>query len=318
MKTYNLFTNKEDTLPLGKADFLLAASVAKTAKTAERIVPVLNAEFLINEKIFSLGETAGLPIEPLLPSIINRAIHNLVPFSCIEILDLGLPIKPQNSTCRRFDIAFSDSIIDAKDIFTKGMHFGKNYELKGNYLILTEGILAQTTTLKATLPALGYECENNLLSSPSDSIMNNFEKLSLVSESMLIFCAGFLLEATRRFHVVLSGGIEMATCLLIADKLREDVFMRPKSANITLATTLWLAKNKQSDIQKLLSSLSYIPHAVYTDFSFAKTEIEVLKKYDDTDTKESLSIGAALAYGAKNGITKAQLLNEIELLIYGM
>ena len=148
--------------------------------------------------------------------------------------------------------------------------------------------------------------------------MTNFEKLSLVSDNMLLFCAGFLLEASRRFHIVLAGGTQMASCLLIADKLKEDVLMRLKSDNITLATTQWVAQDKNSDIEHLLSLLSYTPHAIYTEFSFANAEIPILKKYDDGEAKEGVGAGAALAYASINGITNEQLLNEIELLIYGM
>jgi NaMN:DMB phosphoribosyltransferase len=135
---------------------------------------------------------------------------------------------------------------------------------------------------------------------------------------MLIFCAGFLLEASRRFHVVLAGGTQMAALLLIADKLREDVFMQIKSDNITLATTDWVLNDKKSNIKHLLSLLSYTPHAIYTKFSFANTEIEVLKKYDDGEVKEGVGAGAALAYAFSNNISNAEILNEIEVLIYGM
>jgi NaMN:DMB phosphoribosyltransferase len=148
--------------------------------------------------------------------------------------------------------------------------------------------------------------------------MDNFEKLSLVSDNMLIFCAGFLLEASRRFHVILAGGTQMAACLLVADKLREDVLMRVKSDNITLATTAWVAKDKNSDIAHILSHLSYTPHAVYTDFSFANTEIAILKKYDEGEAKEGVGAGATLAYAAANNLTNDEVLDAIELIIYTM
>ena len=123
--------------------------------------------------------------------------------------------------------------------------------------------------------------------------MSNFEKLSLVSDNMLIFCAGFLLEASKRFHVVLAGGTQMASCLLVADALREDVLMRVKSDNITLATTSWVANDNNSDLKHILSLLSYTPHAVHTSFSFEETEIPVLKLYDEGEAKEGDEIGRA-------------------------
>ena len=351
MKTYNIFTNKKDSLPEGKADFLLAGSVTKTCEIKGitqagipnkiPLTPTLDAEFIINEKVFSLGELAETPSGIPSPALITRAIHNLNRFSSIEILDLGLETKPQNSTCHDFNILPSESItnganIDAKEIFAKGMACGRSYELKGNYLILGESTPSGTTTATASCLALGYDCENDFSSSFSDAPndiktqtikkalslindeMSNFEKLSIVSDNMLIFCAGFLLEASRRFHIVLAGGTQMAACLLIADKLREDVLMRLKPDNITLATTAWVAKDKNADIKHLLSHLSYTPHAIYTEFSFANTEIPILKKYDDGEAKEGVGAGASLAYATANNLRNDEVLDAIELIIYSM
>lgn len=351
MKTYNIFTNEPDTLPSGKADFLLAASVTKTCEIDGitqagipgmiPLTPTLDAEFIVNEKVYSLGELAETPTGVPTPAIITRAVHNLTPFSAIEILDLGLQTLPQNSPCQHFNILPSDSIatganIDAKAVFEKGMKAGRTYELKGNYLILAESTPSGTTTAAATALALGYECRGDFSSSflhvPSNirdktinkalalinDDMSNFEKLSCVSDNMLIFCAGFLMEATRRFHVVLAGGTQMAACLLVADKLREDVLMRVKHENITLATTSWVAGDKNSDIAHILSLLSYKPHALYTTFSFKEASIPVLKKYDEGEAKEGVGAGAALGYAHANESSNKELLKEIERILYSM
>ena len=351
LKTFNIFTDEKDSLPQGNADFLLAGSVTKTCEIEGitqagipgmiALTPTLDAEFIINEKVFSLGELAETPTGVPTPALITRAIHNLNPFSSIEILDLGLETQVQNAIVHNFDIKPSESIatgadIDAKEIFAKGMAFRKNYELKGQYLILGESTPSGTTTALASALALGYDCKDDFSSSfldvPNsiknqtveqslsliDENMTNFEKLSLVSDNMLLFCAGFLLEASRRFHIVLAGGTQMASCLLIADKLKEDVLMRLKSDNITLATTQWVAKDKNSDIAHLLSLLSYTPHAIYTTFSFVNAEIPILKKYDDGEAKEGVGAGACLAYGAVNGLENETVLRKIELLIYGI
>lgn len=351
MKTYNIFTNEPDTLPSGKADFLLAASVTRTCEIEGitqagipgmiPLTPTLDAEFLVNQKVYSLGEIAETPTGVPTPAIITRAVHNIAPFSAIEILDLGLSRTPQNSPCHDFDISPSDSIadgakIDARAIFEKGLSAGERYELRGNYLILGESTPSGTTTAAATALALGYDCRDKFSSSflniPKgikdetiekalsliNSEMSSFEKLSQVSDNMLIFCAGFLISASKRFHVVLAGGTQMAACLLVADKLREDVLMRVKDENITLATTSWVANDKNSDIAHILSLLSYKPHAVYTTFSFEKATIPLLKKYDEGEAKEGVGAGAALAYASAKGTQEDKLLEEIEYIIYSM
>lgn len=302
------------------------------------IAPTLDAEFITNERVFSSQEIAKTPSGIPTPAIITRAVHNLTPFSSIEILDLGLIKTPQNTTYHSFGLTPSDSItkganIDARSVFEKGMKAGRSYELKGSYLILAQSLPCAEITAAATALALGYDCKNNFSSSSlhvakKETInkalsllndkMSNFERLSHVSDNMLIFCAGFLLEASRRFHVVLSGGMEMATVLLIADKLREDVLMRLKSDNITLATTSYIANEKESNIAHLLSQLSYTPHVIYTTFSFKETSITILKKYDEGELKDSAGAGASLAYAYANKIENKQLLVTIECMLYAL
>ena len=351
MKTYNIFTDKPDSLPEGNADFLLAASVTKTCEiegiTQAGIpgkipyTPTLDAEFITTQKLFSMPEIAETPSGVPTPALITRAVHNLHAFSTVEILDIGLEIQPQQTQLHNFGIKPSDSIatganIDAQEVFAKGMAFGRSYELKGSYLILGESTPSGTTTATASALALGYDVKEDFSSSFLDvpnsvreetinaslalinDDMSNFEKLSLVSDNMLLFCAGFLLEASRRFHVVLAGGTQMAACLLIADKLREDLLMRLKSENITLATTAWVAKDKNSNIKHILEQLSYTPHAIYTEFSFANAEIPVLKMYDEGEAKEGVGAGAALAYANANALTNKEVLEAVELIMYMM
>ena len=305
------------------------------------LTPTLDAEFITHGKVFSLDEVAETPSGVPTPAIITRAVHNLMPFSSIVIYDLGLTKRPQNKNSQSFGINPSDSIasganIDAKSVFEKGMKAGREYELKGNYLILSESTPSGTTTATATAVSLGYDCVKDFSSSflnvpksiKDETIskalslinedMNSFEKLSIVSDNMLIFNAGFLLEASRRFHVVLAGGTQMAAVLLIADKLKEDVFMRIKSDNISLATTAWIVDDKDSNIAHILSLLSYTPHAVYTKFSFKEATIELLKKYDDGEAKEGAGAGAALGYACANGVDNKKLLEEIEYILYSM
>jgi uncharacterized protein (TIGR00303 family) len=351
MQTYNVFTNEPSQLPSAKADFLLAASVTKTCEiegiTQAGIpgkipyTPTLDAEFIATQKLFSMPEIAETPSGVPTPALITRAIENLYGFSTIEILDLGLEIKPQQTRLHNFNIPPSQNIakgakIDAKDLFAKGMAFGREYELKGSYLILGESTPAGTTTAAATALALGYDLEGAFSSSfldvPNDirnktikealslvdEQIDTFEKLSIVSDNMLIFCAGFLLEASRRFHVVLAGGTQMAACLLVADKLREDLLMRINSNNITLATTQWVAQDSGSDLKKILEQLSYTPNALYTTFSFSEAQIPVLKKYDEGEAKEGVGAGGALAYGCANQLTNKEIVEAIELIMYEM
>ena len=351
MKTLDILTNNPLLLPQGKADFLLAASVTKTCEiegiTQAGIpgkiayTPTLDAEFIVHQKLFSMQDIAETPSGVPTPALITRAVHNLNPFSTLEILDLGLSVKPQNVPLHSFGILPSNRIdegakIDARAIIEKGMAFGRSYTLKGNSLILAESTPAGTTTATACALALGYDLADAFSSSflnvpneiktatiqkallRTDDTMTKLEKLGIVGDNMLLFCVGFLIEASKRFEIILGGGTQMAACLLIADALREDLLVRINHHNVTLATTQWVAKDPNSDIAKILSSLSYTPKACYTPFRFTSAEIPVLKKYDEGEAKEGVGAGAALAHAAMSGLDERAIVEAVELIMYEM
>ncbi len=351
MQTYDIFTKKEKTLPNYKADFLLMASVTKTCEIEGitqagipgliPLTPTLDAEFIATGRVFSLPELAETPNGVPTPALITKAVDNLAGFSTIEVCDLGLEKKPQQTKLYEFGFTPSGQIdkgaeIDAKAVFLKGMEFGASYELKGSYLIVGESTPAGTTTAEAAIRALGYDAagcfSSSFLNTPKsikeetiqkalrliNDDMSDFEKLGAVADNMLLFTAGFIYEATKRFEVVLAGGTQMAAVMLIADKLRETMLMRPDHKNLTLATTQWVVEDEKSDIEKLLSLLSYEPNALYTTFSFQNAEIPVLKKYDEGEAKEGVGAGGALGYANAHDIENDAIVQNIELMMYEM
>ena len=351
MQTFDIFSKTEKILPKYKADFLLMASVTKTCEIEGitqagipgliPLTPTLDAEFIATGRVFSLPELAetlnGVPT----PALITKAVDNLAGFACVEVCDLGLETKPQQTKLYEFGFTPSGRIdegagIDAKAIFLKGMEFGASYELKGSYLIVGESTPAGTTTAEAAVRALGYDVKgcfsSSFLNAPKsikeetiqkalsliNDDMSDFEKLGIVADNMLLFTAGFVYEATKRFEVVLAGGTQMAAVMLIADKLRETMLMRPDHKNLTLATTQWVVEDEKSDIKKLLSLLSYEPNAVYTTFTFASADIPVLKKYDEGEAKEGVGAGGALAYAKAHALKNSEIVENIELMMYEM
>ena len=239
--------------------------------------------------ITSLGQNCSsfselLQDETLLysPLLITNAVANLSAFS--EITFHKIEKKEEQ---------------DARDIFALGMAFGRAYELRGNALILGQYSQNAATNAEQILSLLEVNKEKS-----------TFEIL-LACDVTLLFCAGFLLEASRRFHIIVGGGFEMAFVLYIADILRADLLMRPMSHNITYITSQ-NAKQTQP-IEKLLMQLSYTPHALYTSIDLSAAEIEKLKNIGEEECGAS---GAALAFAQANAITNVQLLNEMELIVY--
>lgn len=331
-----------------KATFLLSCSVTKTCEIPNisqagipgklYLTPTLDAEFLCTKEVRSLPNIAQTPKGVPTPALITRAIHELNPYSNIEILNLGLEVIPQINYFKihNFDIKPSESItsgakIEAMEIFQKGLEFGQNYQTKDEYVILAETIPAGTTTANATAKALGYECDGYFSSSfknnPSDiknetikkaldNIDKNddiFEKLSKVSDNMIIFNAGFILGSrVNELKVILAGGTQMASVLLVVNSILKSMNGEIDSSNLALCTTKWISKDENSNIKAILEQLDFPINTYASEFDFSLSNHPALKLYDEGEAKEGVGCGAALCYATINGLTKEQITNKIE------
>lgn len=331
-----------------KATFLLSCSVTKTCEIPNisqagipgklYLTPTLDAEFLCTKEVRSLPNIAQTPKGVPTPALITRAIHELNPYSNIEILNLGLEVIPQINYFKihNFDIKPSESItsgakIEAMEIFQKGLEFGQNYQTKDDYVILAETIPAGTTTANATAKALGYECDGYFSSSfknnPSDiknetikkaldNIDKNddiFEKLSKVSDNMIIFNAGFILGSrVNELKVILAGGTQMASVLLVVNSILKSMDGEIDSSNLALCTTKWISKDENSNIKAILEQLDFPINTYASEFDFSLSNHPALKLYDEGEAKEGVGCGAALCYATINGLTKEQITNKIE------
>ncbi len=318
-----------------QATFLLAGSVSKTSEisnilqsensTNSNLTPTLNAEFLCLKELKSLENITKTSKNILKPVLITRAVHELKPFSNIEILDLGLELKPKINYFKvhSFDIKPSARIddgakINAMEIFQKGVEFGTNYESKDDYIILSESAIGSEITAVATAKALGYKCDDflsNCVKDVSRDIKNStietalnriqldddvFTKLSNVSDNTLIFNAGFILGSTsKNLKVMLAGSIQMATVLLIVNSILESMQGAVDSSNIALCTS----KNKNNkNIKRLLDQLNFPINAYSSSF-------------DSNELEDSVGYGAALCYASINGVNKKELVSKIDSLL---
>ena len=334
-----------------KATFFLSLSTTKTCEIEGLtqagipgkiyLTPTLDAEFVCTGELRSLDgvvkTSKGVPT----PALITRAVHLLHPFSNIELLDLGMQVKPKIDFFKvhNLDIHPSDSIatganIDAMTLFQKGVDFGKEYECQDDYIILGESVPSGTTTAYATAKALDYECDDKFSSSYKTSpkavraqvlqqALENikdkedlFDKVGQVADNMLIFNAGFILGAAyKQTKIVLAGGTQMACVLLLVNAIVRYMGGSLQSDNLALCTTSWVHEDENSDIQALLEMLDFPINAYSADFNFASSTHPALKLYDEGEAKEGVGAGAALVYGLVNGVSKEQIIGTLETFL---
>ena len=330
-----------------KATFILALSNTKTANIKGitqagipgmiHLTPTLDSEFVCTGKVRSLENIAETPKGVPTPALITRGIHLLNPYSRVEILDLGLEVKPKIDYFKvhSFNIEPSDNIakganIDAETLFQKGVEFGNSYECKDEYIILGESVPSGTTTAMATAIGLKYKVDHAFSSSfkdvPNDirektlklALSNLEEKydifdvLSKVSDNMLIFNAGFILGLNNKIPLVLAGGTQMACVLLIVNRILQVMGGTINTSNLSLCTTKWVAKDENSDIKALLELLNFPINAYYSDFDFSLSSHPALKLYDQGEAKEGVGAGGALIYGELNGLSQEEITKKIE------
>lgn len=328
-----------------KASFLLACCVTKTCNIDGitqagipnhiELTPTLDSEFVSFGGVASLPNIATTPKGVPTPALITRAVHTLKPFCSVEFLDLGFTTIPKvENKIYHFGINASDRIdnnakIDAKMVFESGRRFGSEYKCDGEYIILAETTPSGTTTAEATARTLGYECDGYFASTFQDAptikqqvinkaltLINNdmdiFQKLSILSDNMIIFCSGFLLEASKSKRVVLAGGTQMASVLLTLNSISKYLNEKVNSDNINLFTTKWIYEDRHSNIEALLNQLDFVLDSYYADFDFSLTTHPALKLYDKGEAKEGVGAGASICYAYLQGISQAQITDTVE------
>ncbi len=301
------------------------------------LTPTLDSEFVALGEVRSLDNIAETPKGVPTPALITRAIHLLNPYKNIEFLDLGLTIKPKVDYFKIHDFGIvpsgridEDAKIDAHNVFEQGVEFGQNYTTKDEYIILGESVPSGTTTASATAVALGYPCKDkfsssfkNVPNSIRETTINKalaniqesdelFDILAKVSDNMIIFVAGFILGLNNKIPLILAGGTQMASVLLVVNKILEVMEGQIDTSNLALATTKWVYEDTNSDIAGLLTMLNFPINSYYADFDFALSNHPALKLYDEGEAKEGVGAGGTLVYGFLNGLTKENITRKVE------
>lgn len=330
------------------ATYILSMSTTKTCQIEGisqaglpgilNLTPTLDAEFVTIGEVRSLENIAVTPKGVPTPALITRAVHLLNPFKNVELLNLGIDNLPkiENFKIHNFGIKPSDSIdtganIDALELFQQGVEFGKNYICKDDYIILSESVPAGTTTAQATAVALKYDADgkfsssfknnptnikNKTIEQALENIKNEndlFKILGSVSDNMLVFNAGFMLGCSHnKTKILLAGGTQMASLLLVINSIIKTMNGVFDSSNIALCTTSWVANDENSDIVSLLNMNDFKVDAYATNFNFSNSKHPALELYEQGEAKEGVGAGAALVYASLNGIDGNTVIKQVE------
>lgn len=322
-----------------KANFVLSAGYTKTAEIDGITVaglpgfiaytPALDMEVLELGYPKSMPDIAKAPDGPPSPVLLAMAAKKLTPFE-LTFVDTGLTIKPQ-CTINSLGFDCANSILEganikAKELFDEGVKFADKIADTADYFILSECVPAGTTTAYAVTKALGYECDGAFASSGADTSVKSLKQnvvskalskesfdasdvfgvISRFGDTMQPFTAGLAVTLAKTKPVILGGGTQMAAVCAIIKALGYGF------DNIALATTKWIAGDKNSDIAGLLASIDPAINAFYPDFDFADSEYKNLLLYEQGFVKEGIGAGAVTVHAYLQGADKTGLREGVE------
>lgn len=293
-------------------------------------------------ELLSCGRTLcmkGIPINPggiPSPATLTMAALNLSNMSCY-IVNGGCKIVPQIPF---FDVgaSYGDKITtghavrNVKEIFEKGKMLGRILAKDNGFVVVSESCAGGTTTALAVMLAMGVITEN-LVSSSSprnpkelktklvneafeaagikigDLAHRPLKAIEYVGDPMQAVNAGIIIGAAETVPVIVGGGTQMAAVIAVAHELEPSI-----AGKIIHGTTRWMINDKNSDICKIMDSISPKIPLVYINMDYSDSPFEGLQAYEWGFIKEGVGCGgasiAAVASSAGKIDCKA-LLDEV-------
>ena len=332
---------------LGFTETALIEGISSAGATPEsrRFTALADAEFLVNG--VQPNPTFSLP--PLnvgiSPVFITRAV----------VEKFGLPTYIFNAGLRRSP---SVSNIDLKGqwakcvstgkalpfdvvqhLYQQGLRWGEKLaqQAASSYIVLSECVVAGTTTALAVLTALGISAKDKVNS--SHPICNHQQKWSLVEQGlqraglnfqnssldplliiaavgdpMQIVVAGMAISACTKVGVMLAGGTQMLAVFALIKALQNKYALAIPLENIIVGTTRWVAEDQTGDTITLANLIGDVS-LCGTQLNFNRSQYTSLRKYEEGFVKEGVGAGGSAITAHLLGLKNRELLTLIESIL---
>ena len=260
----------------------------------------------------------GIPINPggiPTPATLTMAALNLSGMPCY-IVNGGCKIVPQVPF---FDVGatYGDKITtgravsNVKETFEKGKMLGRLLAKGNDFVVISESCAGGTTTALAVMLAMGV-IKENLVSSSSPKnpkelktklVNEGFEAAGIkigslaheplkaiecVGDPMQAVNAGMMIGAAETIPVIVGGGTQMAAVIAIAKELEPKIV-----GKVIHGTTRWMVNDANSDICKIMDSISPDIPLVYVNMDYSKSPYDGLQAYEWGFIKEGVGCGGA-------------------------
>ncbi|WP_069791664.1 nicotinate mononucleotide-dependent phosphoribosyltransferase CobT [Cyanobacterium sp. IPPAS B-1200] len=314
-------------------------SAAGATSQSRRYTALADAEFLVN----GITPNPVYPLPPLTvgvsPTVVTRAVVEMFDLS-VYVFNAGLVASPSVDTidlggeaaqCVTTGKALPLGVV--MDLYEKGLQWGETLAQKANggYLILSECVVAGTTTALAVLTALGMDVRGMVNS--SHPVCNHGQKWQVVKEGlknahfsgsttpfeivagvgdpMQIFVTGVASSASKKVGIMLAGGTQMLAVYALIRAIKRLYYPSTDLSNIVVGTTRWVADDNTGDTVNLAKMVGNVP-LLATQLNFTNSNYPSLQSYEQGFVKEGVGAGGSAIASHLLGTTPEQLMIAIE------
>ena len=317
-------------------------SAAGATPELRELTAAADAEILLHGEPKCMAGLPANPLGPPGPILITQAALTLagIPVTVIDAGSFTPPLGPVRTVGHRpgSSIVTGQAVLNARELFQKGLELGTQLAGETDYLILGESVPGGTTTALAVLLALGVSAERRVSSSLAENshalklttVREAFETAGIVKgalrddpleaiarvgDPMQAVQAGLAIAAAARIPVMLAGGSQMAAVCAVIRSLSQRGYAVP-AGRIFAATTRWVAHDPTADVAGLFAEIGIFT-AVAANLDFSTSAFEPLRRYEEGLVKEGVGAGgAAVACLLRTRCTAAALTAAIDRL-YG-
>ncbi len=308
---------------------------------ARKITPLADAEFLISGPIHNHKYKLPLLKAGVTPALISKVCADLLKIN-FDVIPLGVYQEPyfkylsvDNDLINPANCLSSGKAMTkrrVKDLFERGFNMALKLDKP---VFISESVPGGTTTAQAIMEAFGLNVADlvgsSLLNPPRElkkeiiskgifnaNLKKNFnaiDVLAALGDPFQAFSMGLVLGARKNNKtVILAGGSQMITVLLLA---LEYVNLKDKQNfvdQIFIATTNWLARD--NTLNKLLNLVANRHNVNLYGFAsclnFNSSNFKELRDYEIGYVKEGVGAGAMSLLAYLKGFKYEEIVSKCE------
>jgi len=308
---------------------------------SRKITPLADAEFLIYGPIKNHKYKLPLLKAGVTPALISNVCADLLKIN-LDIVPLGVYYKPyfkylsiDNHLIKPANCLSSGNAMPkrrVKNLFEKGYEMAMQLDRP---IFISESVPGGTTTAQAIMEAFGLNVANlvgsSLLKPPrklkreiiskgiiNSNLKNNFNSIDVIAalgDPFQAFSMGLLIGARKKNKtVILSGGSQMITVLLLALEYLEFEDKQNFADQTFIITTSWLVRdnalNKLLDLVAKRHKVNLYGFASCLNFNSSK--LQELKDYENGYVKEGVGAGAFSLLAYLKGFKYEEIVSKCE------